>query len=267
MATQFFNSACNIRLLHHIEAREGGQHLYATEPVVGRVADEDVIHRLALEQHLPSIAKCRPRRIPGQRQHVLLAMHLAARAILLARILARPAITRQKTLLEHARGKYLIDILLVDPRHAEPEDRRLQDDDVCPQMLVDLALNVVALLYICLLHPIAARCHLLPDDACQGAVQLAAGDAFKKLMCVDDQYVFHRLLFLNNQWSDEPSHLPVGFGVVGSITLTRASRHLRERGPRAWQSCGLVFMGASFTVKATIGAVLVQKNSLILHTI
>jgi hypothetical protein len=39
-------------------------------------------------------------------------------------------------------------------------------------------------------------------------------------MCVDDQYVFHRLLFLNNQWSDAPSHLHVGFGVVGSITLT-----------------------------------------------
>jgi len=90
---------------------------------------------------------------------------------LLAGVVARSTIPVQKAALQHTRRKHFIDVFFVYPRHAKPEDRRLQNNQIRPHMFLDFGINVVAVLDLGFLDLVVPPFQLTLDDIDHRTVQ------------------------------------------------------------------------------------------------
>ena len=145
------------------------------------------IHTLAFEE-ITRVIERLLRRIPGQRQHVLLAVQQATAAVLLRMIRTGTAIVGIKAAM--ASGKDFVDVLFHGPGCAHPPARHLVDDHIGPEKLLNLGLHVVAAIDKGLLH-IEARA-VQVSDGCfvQGRVEAAFGVS-ELFTTIEQKDLFH----------------------------------------------------------------------------
>ena len=148
MLTQAGYVAFNPWILDDIEARERGDDIETAELEVSSIASKDIVHSFSAEKMLTCITKCFRWGVPRQGKHIFPPLHFTTRAILLRWIIWGTAIIRDQCLLDAARREHFINIFFVDPRRAEPVHRRLENNQVSPDMLIDLFADVVALLNV-----------------------------------------------------------------------------------------------------------------------
>ena len=162
--------ALHLRVFHDIVADEGRQRLDAEKFV--RLVEVQVnrVHARAVEE-IAGADKGLNRCVPGEREHMTLAVQQAATAVAFGWGGAVAAIAFVQ--FAPAEGENVVNVFFDNPRFAHPPAGHLPDDGVHPQEFVNFGGDVVAVVNMGFLGLMAERGEDVARVSVQGVVEAA----------------------------------------------------------------------------------------------
>ncbi|MNH10672.1 hypothetical protein D3C79_701580 [compost metagenome] len=128
------------------------------------------------------------RRVPGQRQHVLLAVHQTTAAVFLRVVRTGTAIIGIQAAV--AGSEHVVDVLLDGPRRAHPPAGHLIDHHIGPEEFLHLFLGIVAAIDERLAHIEAGAVQVSDGRFVQGRVEAAFGVS-ELFTTIEQKDLFH----------------------------------------------------------------------------